>query len=105
MKKRLQNIMFMVMMGMTLSVAPSYAQDVKSGVETEQQAISIQMKGGSSVVIKNAENLVVEIFSLTGEKVYTAKIDSSSKQIELDNLAKGYYIVKINKIARKIYLK
>jgi len=105
MKKRLQNIMIMAVMATALSVAPSYAQDVKTPIETEQQAVTIQMKGSSSIVIKNAENLVVEIFSLTGEKVYSIRIDSQSKQIELDNLAKGYYIVRINKIARKIYLK
>ena len=42
---------------------------------------------------------------MTGVKVVTQRIDSSDKVIELDNLPKGCYIIKIGKVARKVYLR
>ena len=80
------------------------AEDVQqSPIEMEQNQIAIAVSG-SNLRVKNAEGLVMEIFSLTGEKVYTQRIDSSSKSFDLGNLQRGYYIVKIGKFTRKIYL-
>ena len=81
------------------------AQDVqKAPIETELQAVSI-IVNESTIHIKNAEKQVLEIYNLAGVKVKTITIDSADKTIELNNLPKGCYILKVGKTARKCYLK
>lgn len=75
-----------------------------SAFDTEQNAINVTISE-STIHVKNAEHKILEIFSLTGEKVYTTRIDSSSENIEADNLSKGCYIVRIGKYTRKIYIR
>lgn len=58
----------------------------------------------SNLRVKNAEGGVLQIFSLTGEKMMTMRIDSQSKSIDLSQMSRGVYIVKIGKYTRKIYL-
>lgn len=85
--------------------AMAAAQDVQhSQIEMEQQQITVTVSD-ANLRVKNAEGLVIEIFNLTGEKVYTQRIESSSKSIELSHLQRGFYIVKIGKYTRKIYLR
>lgn len=74
-----------------------------SQVEMEQNQISISVSG-STIRVKNAEGQALEVYGITGEKVYTQNIDSASKSFELSHLQRGYYIVKIGKFTRKIYL-
>lgn len=81
------------------------AQEVaKAPIETELQAVSIAINE-SSIQIKNADKMVLEIYNLTGVKVKTTRIDSTDKTIELSDLPKGCYILKVGKIARKFYVK
>lgn len=81
------------------------AQDTQhTQIEQEINAPTITASG-TNLRIKNAEGLVLEVFSLTGEKVYTLRIESTSKSIDLSHLQRGYYIVKVGKhTTRKIYL-
>ena len=72
-------------------------------IEMEQNQITITVSG-SAIRVKNAEGQVLEVYSITGEKVYTQNIDSASKTIELSHLQRGVYIVKIGKFTRKVYL-
>ncbi len=74
-----------------------------SQIEMEQNQISIAVSG-STIRVKNAEGQVLEIYSITGDKVYTQNIDSASKTFELGQMQRGFYIVKIGKFTRKIYL-
>lgn len=107
MSKIIQNIAFSIMFSL-FAVMPMEmkAQDVqKTPVEMEQNSVSVSVTG-STLHVKNADRMVLYIYSITGEMVYSARIDGSSKNIDLDNLSKGYYIVKIGgKYTRKIYLK
>lgn len=81
------------------------ADDVqKTQTEMEQNTVSVTSQG-STLHIKNADHMILEVFSITGEKVYTIRIDSPSKAVELDSLTRGCYIVRIGKYTRKIYLK
>ncbi len=85
--------------------AKMMAQDYqRTPIETEQSAVSVSVSE-STLHVKNADRMVLEVFSITGEKVYTLRIDSASKNIDLANLNKGCYIVRIGKYTRKIYLK
>lgn len=102
----LHNIIKAFLITCCLSVpAMVSAQDVQnSQIETEQQQISVTVSD-ANLRVKNAEGLAIEIFSLTGEKVYSQRIESASKSIELSHLQRGFYIVKIGKYTRKIYLR
>lgn len=80
------------------------AQDVQhTPIEIDQNPIAVNVSE-SNLRVKNADGLMIEIFSLTGEKVYTQRIEGVSKSIDLSHLQRGYYIVKIGKFTRKIYL-
>ncbi|MBO4430458.1 MAG: T9SS type A sorting domain-containing protein [Bacteroidaceae bacterium] len=74
-----------------------------SQIEMEQNPISITVSG-STIRVKNAEGQVLEVYSITGDKVYTQNIDSASKTFEFGQLQRGVYIVKIGKFTRKVYL-
>lgn len=103
--KSLHNILktFLIACSLFVSMAMS-AQDVQhSQIEMEQQ-ITVTVSD-ANLRVKNAEGLVIEIFSLTGEKVYSQRIESASKSIELSHLQRGFYIVKIGKYTRKIYIR
>ncbi|MBR1668657.1 MAG: T9SS type A sorting domain-containing protein [Bacteroidaceae bacterium] len=103
--KSLHNTVKVLLLMICLSMPVAMmAQDVQqSPVEMEQNPISISVSG-SNLRVKNAEGLVVEVFSLTGEKVYTQRVEGVSKSFDLGQLQRGYYIVKIGKFTRKIYL-
>ena len=104
--KQLSILLLMVCVAMpAAAMQESEADDLQqSQVEMEQNQISLS-GNGSSLRVKNADGLVIEIFSLTGEKVYTQRIDSASKTIDLAHMQRGYYIVRIGKFTRKIYLR
>ena len=106
MVKLLHNTLKVLLITCCLSVpAMASAQDVQhSQIETEQQQITVTVSD-ATLRVKNAEGLAIEIFSLTGEKVFSQRIESSSKTIELSHLQRGFYIVKIGKYTRKVYLR
>ena len=82
------------------------AQDIqRNPIEQEQKEIVITPVNRSAVNIKNAEDKVLEVYNLAGVKVATIRIDSPEKTIDLDYLQKGCYILKVGKIARKVYLR
>lgn len=98
-------LIFMTAIMMLGTVQPICAQDEqKAQIEMEQQTVTITVSE-SCVHIKNAEKMVLEIYNLAGVKVSTQRIDSADKKIELENLPKGCYIIKVGKTARKICLK
>lgn len=106
MSKTIQNIAFTIIISLLAAMPMEMkAQDVqKPQVEMEQNAISVTVNG-STLHVKNADHMVLEIFSITGEKVYSVRVDGSSKNIDLDSLSKGCYIVRIGKYTRKVYLR
>ncbi|MBQ8153669.1 MAG: T9SS type A sorting domain-containing protein [Prevotella sp.] len=56
----------------------------------------------STVHIMNAEGQVMEVISLTGRHVMSVRIESPAQRIELTNIPKGCYIIKVGKVVRKI---
>ena len=107
------NKKLLLILALTMLIGTSQsakAQDVqkpqteKTQIEVEQQAVSI-IVNESAIHIKNAEKQVLEIYNLAGVKVSSIKIDSADKVIELANLPKGCYILKVGKTVRKCYLK
>lgn len=81
------------------------AQDIqRTTIEQEQKEVSIAVND-ATLYIKNAEHQTVEVYNMAGVKVVCYRIDSNSKSIELNQLPKGCYIVKVGKVARKVYLR
>lgn len=56
---------------------------------------------GNKLKVQNAAGETLDIYSITGAKVATYKIEHNEQVISID-LGKGCYIVKVKSIARKI---
>ncbi len=78
---------------MAVMVAPGIEQMVEDEVN-----ITIS---GQTVMITGGQDKTLEVVSLTGRRVMTAKIENASQKVEL-NIPKGCYILKIGKVVRKI---
>jgi len=102
----IKKILSIAILAFTLAApAQMNAQDIqRTPIEQEQKEVSIAVND-ATLYIKNAEHLMVEIYNMTGVKVVSYRIDSNSKSIELNQLPKGCYIVKVGKVARKVYLR
>ena len=75
------------------AVMPALEQTIDEDI-----AISIS---GQTVTISGAQGQTLEVISLTGRRVMSAKIESPSQRIDL-NVPKGCYILKIGKVVRKV---
>ena len=69
-------------------------------VEMEMEAITLSIQN-NRVHITNAEGKYLEVYNITGVRAARIQIDSNDKQITL-NLSKGYYILKVDKVVRKV---
>ena len=108
MAKSILKISKVMLLAICLSSMPATmmaeAEDMQdSQIEMEQNQISIAVSG-FNIRVKNADGQVFEVYSITGEKVYTQRIEGVSKSFDLGQLQRGYYIIKIGKFTRKIYL-
>lgn len=84
-----------------LGVAPSIAHvQMDEPIEAEMEAVTLSIQEGKAH-ITNAEGKTLEIYNLTGVRVARIRIDSNDKQITL-NLTRGCYIMKVDKVVRKV---
>lgn len=103
------HIIFILLAMFTLSSAPalangsSTAETECTASEPEVNAIAVSVED-NMLHIKNAEGMVAEIYSITGEKVYSTRVDNNNKSVELQGIKKGCYIIRIGKFTRKIYI-
>ena len=68
--------------------------------QTVDEDIVISVSG-QTVTISGAQGKTLEVISLTGRCVTSAKIESPVQRIDL-NVPKGCYILKIGKVVRKV---
>lgn len=68
--------------------------DTNVKIEMEHKAVSVY----------GAQNMVLEIVSVTGKPIQKIKIESASQRIEL-NIPKGCYILKVGSVVRKIFIR
>ena len=74
-------------------------------VEQIEERNDVQISVSQSVVhVTNAEGQVLEVISLTGRHVMSVRIESPAQKIELTNISKGCYIIKVGKVVRKIVI-
>ncbi|MBQ1198986.1 MAG: T9SS type A sorting domain-containing protein [Bacteroidaceae bacterium] len=84
-----------------LGVAPSIAHvQMDEPIEAEMETVTLTIQEGKAH-ITNAEGKTLEIYNLTGVRVARIRIDSNDKQITL-NLTRGCYIMKVDKVVRKV---
>ncbi len=75
------------------------------GIEQIDEKNDVQINVNRSVVhITGAEGQVMEVISLTGRHVMSVRIESPAQRIELTNIPKGCYIIKVGKVVRKIVI-
>jgi len=102
MKKRFTCIFFL---SLILFVPLNAQRNEKVVVAVSQETtVSVLLKGK----ILQLQNAVVgeklEVLSIVGVKVFDKKIESSNQEFQL-GLPRGYYIVKIGTVVRKISVK
>lgn len=57
------------------------------------------------VTVSGAQGEELQVVSLTGRSVAKYKIEAPVQRVDLNNLSKGCYIIKIGKIARKVSIR
>lgn len=72
---------------------------VESKLETK-----ISFSDNRLIVENLKQDSVLEVFSIVGVKVYSIKIKAGTNEYPI-NLPKGYYIIRIGNIAKKIALR
>lgn len=100
MKKTILILLSFVLLAVPVSTV---AQTEAESIETPLSTISMQVSN-NTVHINGANGKTMEIFNLTGVKVFSVKIDSADKSYAL-NLPKGCYILKVGKFVRKISIR
>ncbi len=99
MAKSLQTLLLgALLLAMPLGVA---AQPEHEETKMEIPAATLTVKG-NIVHISGAEGKVLKVYNLTGTEVGHHRIEGNDVQINLSNLPKGYYIIKVDKVVRKI---
>jgi hypothetical protein len=83
-----------------------YAQDqVREGIVEENVPETKIKLAENRLIIENLpKDGVLEVFSIVGVKVYTRKVKAGTNEYQLD-LPKGYYIIRIGDLVKKILLK
>ncbi|MBP5771538.1 MAG: T9SS type A sorting domain-containing protein [Bacteroidaceae bacterium] len=73
------------------------------GIEQELATVRISVNG-TQIHITGAMGKTLEIYDVLGVRVGTIKIDSEEKTLNL-NLKRGCYILKLEKVVRKVSIK
>ena len=84
-----------------LGAVPSIAHmQMDEPIEAELEAVTLTIQDNRAH-ITNADGNTLEIYNLTGVRVARIRIDGTDKQITL-NLTRGCYIMKVDKVVRKV---
>jgi hypothetical protein len=102
MAKRLLIFSISVLLAIAFPLTAAAADSEEYAAE-QVDDISISVSG-QTVTVSRAQGLILEVVSLTGRRVASYKIESPAQRIEL-NIPKGCYILKIDKVARKVSIR
>lgn len=72
--------------------------------EEPQDSTKIKLTGNRLIIEDLPKDGVLEIYNIMGVKVYNRRVKAGTNQYIL-SLPKGYYIIKIGKLTRKIAIK
>ena len=99
-------LLLLLFAGLLMAASPlsSTASEMEfSAAEQLEDQIGITVEG-QAVNITGAQGETLEVVSLTGRKLMSAKIETPAQRIEL-NIPKGCYILKVGKVVRKIQIR
>ena len=80
--------------------ATSMFIDPAPAAQVDEPAITIAVDG-RTVVVTGAQGKALQVISLTGKILETYSIESPNQRVTL-NLSKGCYILKVDKVVRKV---
>ncbi len=81
----------------------AFAQTEKDGIEADTNSIMLTANG-SVVHVTNAGGLTLEVYNITGVCIASHLIENNDATINL-SLKKGYYLLKVNNVVRKISIR
>ncbi len=96
-------ITFLSLFAFGLSVNSLQAQN-RIVMEEFVPEVRISIAANKLIVENLPKDGILEVFSIVGVKVYSEKVKAGTNEYTL-NLPKGYYIVKIGDIVKKIAVK
>lgn len=76
------------------------AEELFDGVEQEVTAVTLSVNG-KRVRVCGANGQILNIYNLAGVRVASYRIEGNDKTFEV-NLSKGCYILKVDKVVRKV---
>jgi hypothetical protein len=82
----------------------SQSVDKNSVADSDKQSVEIVINGEKTAMPVTSLNTTVNVFSIIGSKVRSIEIKSGSPESPV-TLPKGYYILKVDNITRKIAIK
>lgn len=101
--KKIILYIFLLSLPLTMEAAGNssiYAEGdaLTEGIINNEEEVIITLQG-RDLNVKHAAGKTLEIFSVTGSRIATYRIDTSDKTVKFN---RGCYIVKVGNIARKI---
>ena len=101
MTKRILIISFIATLTLMPPQAAKASDAVMSAIEQTVDEDIVISVSGQTVTVSGAQGQTLEVISLTGRRLMSAKIESPAQRIDL-NVPKGCYILKIGKVVRKV---
>lgn len=80
--------------------ATGFFFDPAPAAQVDGSSVTISVEG-KTVIVTGAQGKVLQVISLTGNILETYNIESPNERVNL-NLTKGCYILKVDKVVRKV---
>ena len=103
MTKRLLTILFIVPMLFGTMVTKAAETEAEIGISQPQTEVEIIVEQGAIRVV-GAVGEVMHVYNVTCVEVMNIRVESQDKRFHV-NLPKGFYIIKVGKVVRKVYLR
>ena len=99
-------ILIALLLTIALCMTPFIQQEASARIELSELEVQQPkiVQYGKTIIISGAMGKSVTIYNLIGVEIMTVRIDSQEKRIDLSNLGKGIYPVKVGNITKKIHL-
>ncbi len=102
----MKKILYIMMLAAMFIAAPAKAEAEMNFDEPETEIpVATLVIEGSRVRVNGAEGEVLRVYSLTGIEVAKYPIEANDVQLNLSKLSRGYYIIKVGKVVRKISIR
>lgn len=72
-------------------------------IDTDNQQIKIELSG-NTLIVTGAVGKTLRIYDILGVEKKIIRIDSNEKRIDLSDLKRGIYPVKVDKVTKKIQI-